>query len=188
MPICRAIITVSGVLTINVVPAGYCTPERTAANGAERKLMFEVSCFRFCPHSRPSRTNDESAEQGGFCRTAPEPGRTGLSLRLYRPDRVRRHPMPKKRRGPVLCFLGEQKKVASRSRHRYPTASVNFRFWDYLKGLLCWDSFGQPNCTARVPDLEISLPIEPRHTAHPERPAGRASGPEEERTECLVTL
>jgi hypothetical protein len=32
MPICRGVMTVSAVLTINVVLAGNCTPQRTAAN------------------------------------------------------------------------------------------------------------------------------------------------------------
>jgi len=37
---------------------------RMTAFGAERKLTFEVSCFRFCP-SRHSLTAARVAEQGG---------------------------------------------------------------------------------------------------------------------------
>jgi hypothetical protein len=38
MPICRGVMTMSGVLTISVELPDYCTPQRTAANGASCPL------------------------------------------------------------------------------------------------------------------------------------------------------
>jgi hypothetical protein len=58
-----------------VVAFGSIAVLRMASIGAEQKLMFEDGCFRFWPHSGPSRQARRTAASGGersFAERAPD--------------------------------------------------------------------------------------------------------------------